>query len=69
MAQSARAYMCMIGTHCPHKKGMRIERGDKSKGVIYIEERPSLEWHKSKGVMKKDTVTEIGSAWSECEEE
>ena len=49
--------MCMIGTQCPHKKGMRIERGD-----IYIEERPLLEGHKSKGVMKKDTVTEIGNA-------
>ena len=52
----------MIGTQCPHKKGMRFERGDKSKGVIYIEERPSLEGHKSKGVMKKDMVTEIGNA-------
>ena len=41
----------------------------KSKGVKYIEERPSLEGHKSKGVMKKDTVPEIGNAWSECEEE
>ena len=30
---------------------MRIERGDKSKGVIYIEERPSLEGQKSKGVI------------------